>query len=270
MRQNLKIPMLCAVVLSVAAVLLADLSVEELFLTYSRANQTFSQANEQTDAAQSRRLYEQAIVDYESLIKQGGIYNAKLYYNLANACLLTDDLGRAILNYRRALELDGANPDIHKNLSFARAKQIDRIPVTAKKKVLERLFFWHYDFSMRTRFLIGGISFSVLCLYLTLRLWVVQVPRWRPFCVILGLLAAAMAASVVLETVHQSRYRCGVILASEVTARQGDGQNYPPSFNEPLHAGLEFELIEQRPDWLHIVLANGQQTWIPSNSAELI
>jgi tetratricopeptide (TPR) repeat protein len=270
MKQNLKIPMLCAVVLSAAAASLAELSRDELFLTYSRANQAFSQANDQSDAAQSRRLYEQAIVDYESLIEQGGIRNAKLYYNLANACLLTDDLGRAILNYRRALELDGSNPDIHKNLSFARAKQIDRIPVTAQKKVLERLFFWHYDISMRARFLIGGICFAVLCVYLTLRLWIIQIPRWRPFCVVLGLIAAAMAASVVFETLHQSRYRCGVILVSEVTARQGDGQNYPPSFNEPLHVGLEFELIEQRPDWLHIALPNGQQAWIPSNSAELI
>jgi SH3-like domain-containing protein len=56
----------------------------------------------------------------------------------------------------------------------------------------------------------------------------------------------------------------------EVIAYQGDGQNYPPSFKAPLNAGTEFELIERRPGWFHIKLADGSEGWISQTSAELI
>jgi hypothetical protein len=270
MKHTMNILLLCTLVTLLPGVSRGALSRDDLFLAYTRANQNFSQANAQLDAAQARRLYGQAILDYENIIAEGDIRNAKLYYNLANAYLLTDDLGRAVLNYRKALELDGSNPDILKNLSYARARQVDRIPANAQKKVMERLFFWHYDFSMRTRFIIGGTCFAVLCLYLTMRVWFVRLPRLMPLCVVLTVIAAVTAASVSLETVHRARYRSGVVVVPEVVARQGDGANYPPSFSQPLHAGLEFELIEQRPDWLQIELSNGQRAWIPANAAALI
>jgi len=53
-------------------------------------------------------------------------------------------------------------------------------------------------------------------------------------------------------------------------AYQGDGQNYPPSFKAPLHAGTEFELVEHRPGWFHIKLADGSDGWIPQSAAEII
>jgi multisubunit Na+/H+ antiporter MnhG subunit len=270
MKHTIHSLILCTLVWLLSPVSHAALSRDDLFLAYTRANQNFAQANAQPDAARARTLYEQSILDYENIIAEGGVRNARLFYNLANAYLLTDDLGRAVLNYRRALELDGSNPDILKNLSYARARQVDRIAANPQKKVLERLFFWHYDFSMRTRFVVGGIGFALLCVYLSMRLWFARLPRLVPLCVILALTAAVMAASVSMESLHRARYRSGVITALEVTARQGDGPNYPPSFSQPLHAGLEFELVERRPDWLHIELANGQRTWIPVTGADLI
>jgi len=68
----------------------------------------------------------------------------------------------------------------------------------------------------------------------------------------------------------QANRICGVITARQIVARQGDGQNYPASFKEPLHAGTEFDLLERRVGWLHIKLSDDSDTWIPDNSAELI
>ena len=79
-----------------------------------------------------------------------------------------------------------------------------------------------------------------------------------------------MIVSLAIEQHSLSTHRSGVVIAESVVARQGDGDNYPKSFNEPLHAGTEFDVIEQRPDWLYIELQNGQNTWIPTQSAELI
>ena len=49
--------------------------------------------------------------------------------------------------------------------------RIDRIDVGTEKRVLETLFFWHYDFSLRTKFLLGCLCFAAWCLALTAILW---------------------------------------------------------------------------------------------------
>ena len=89
--------------------------------------------------------------------------------------------------------------------------------------------------------------------------------------VLSGVLVLCLLASILIETGHeQSTVHFGVITAGEVVARQGDGPNYPPSFEDPLHAGTEFELIEQRPGWIHLRLSDGADAWIPEDAAELV
>ena len=249
----------------------AKLSKDEIYLVFTQANDAFMKANQVADdPQQAQMLYQQAIGGYERIIENGGVHNAKLYYNLANSYLLTGDLGRAIVNYRRAERLDGSNPDIHKNLNFARSKRLDQFPVTARKKILERLFFWHYDFSINTRFVIGGVCFGIFCVWLALRVWIVRWPATLPVCCVTGLVAIVMVISVAIEQHALATHRSGVIVAESVIARQGDGENYPQSFTDPLHAGVEFDVIEQRPNWMHIELPNGQNTWIPAQSSKLI
>ena len=79
-----------------------------------------------------------------------------------------------------------------------------------------------------------------------------------------------MVVSVMVEQHALSTHRSGVIVSDSVVARQGDSTNYPESFSDPLGAGIEFDVIEQRPGWLHIELSNDQDTWIPDKAAELI
>lgn len=249
---------------------IAKMTDEQAAHAFMQANQSFSQANSADTTDRARVLYLEAAAGYEKIVAEGNIHNAKLYYNLANSYLLADDLGRAILNYRRAQMLDSANPDIHKNLNFARSKRADQFAVTTQKKVVRRLFFWHYDVSMQTRFVLGGLCITILCLWLIVRLWVVKWPAVVPVCIVMLIGAVAMTASVAVEQYGRAAHRSGVIVSAAVTARQGDSDNYPKSFSEPLHAGVEFDVLEQRGDWFHIRLTNDQDTWIPIQSAELI
>jgi len=248
----------------------AAMNRDDSLLLFSQANQTFSKANETKDPQQAAALYEKAILDYEKIIEEGGIKNAKLYYNLANAYILSNNIGKAILNYRKAQLLDNSDTDIYKNLNFARSKRPDKIAVSSQKKILERLFFWHYDFSTKTRFIVGGISFAVFCIWLTIKLWLIRWPATKIVCTLSALLALAMIISVAAEYITAAHNLGGVIIAESVIARQGDGNNYPQSFNEPLHAGVEFDVLEQRSGWLHIRLADGHDAWILEQSSELI
>ncbi len=260
-----------AIVFGMAAIASAQLPREQLYSLLNEANTTFRQANAASDHPDvARQLYEKATLLYEKIIDQGKVENAGLYYNLANAYLLKEDIGRAILNYRRAGKLDGADVDIQKNLAFARSRRVDTVEVGAEKRVLETLFFWHYDLVLKTRVLLACLSFAALCIGLTLMVWFGRRPVTFTAVLLSGVLLVCLLASTAIETSRQANTRYGVITASEVVARQGDGPNYPPSFKDSLHAGTEFQLVEQRPGWLHIILSNGSEAWIPDDTAGLV
>lgn len=252
------------------------LSREELHALLNEANAAFQQANAAGDSDAGRQLYDKAILLYEKIIDQAGVRNAGLYYNLANAYLLKDDIGRAILNYRRAerlvrvgLKTASTDLNIKKNLAFARSRRIDRVETAAPKRVLETLFFWHYDLSLHTRFLLACLGFASLCLCGTAMIWRGRGLASTAVGALSAVLVLSLLASILMEMRRQSGERFGVIVAAAVEARQGDGPNYPPSFKDSLHAGTEFDLLEQRPGWLHIRLSDGADAWVPEDTAEL-
>ncbi len=254
----------------------AQMSKDQAYSLFSQANESFRQANSTKDSKQAERLYDKAILAFEKIIDEGQIKNAKLYYNLGNAYFLKSelgdngDLGNAILNYRRAEKLDSSDTNIQKNLTFARSKRIDEVGIKTEKRILQTLFFWHYDFAIKTKFLLTCIFFGIVCICVTGIIWFGRNVSWVTSAVICAVLTVCLLSSLIVETRTQVRIICGVITAKEVIARQGDSQNYSPSFKEPLHAGTEFDVLENRLGWLHIKLFDDSDGWIPNSTAELL
>ena len=270
-KRSFSIILTCLLLFCMTSATGAALSKEQTYSLFSQANQFFREANSiANDPDRVRRLYDKAILNYEKIISDGQIQNPKLYYNLGNAHFLNGDIGNAILNYRRAERLDKADTNIQKNLAFARSRRVDKVAVKTEERVLQTLFFWHYDFSVRTKFVIACICFALVCISLTVMTWYGKAAPWVVTAVICSVLTACLLASVVMETRASTGRVCGVITTEKVVARQGDGRNYPESFKDPLHAGTEFDLLERRSGWLHIRLSDNSGGWIPDNSAELI
>ena len=251
---------------------IAKLTQEQAQSLVEQANEAFRQANMATtdNPQKAEKLYEKAILNYEKIISEGQIQNAWLYYNLGNAYFLHEDIGRAILNYRRAEKLDNSDANIKKNLTFARSKRIDKVNVKTEKRVVQTLFFWHYDLSIKTKFVLTSVFFGIFCISLITIIWLSQLRSMRGAAIIALILTVFFLGSVILESKARSGQVCGVITVESVAARQGDGQNYPTSFKDPLHAGTEFDLLESRPGWLHIILLDDSEGWIPDTAAELI
>jgi len=248
----------------------ADLAPDTMSRLFHQANQAFQQANEHMGTDQAADLYDRAALLYERIITEGGVQNAKLYYNLANAYLLNDNIGKAILNYRRAENLDHQDADIQKNLAFARAQRLDQVTVEPGRKVLQTLFFWHYDFSVRTRFILMCVGLGITCIIAAIMVYKQATSTLIVLCAVSVVLVLGLATSVAWELHTRSQTDFGVITAPQVTAYQGDGTNYPLSFKEPLHAGTEFKVLEIRAKWLHIMLTDGTDTWIPHDTCEII
>lgn len=268
--RSVSIIFISVIMTGLAGVAKAALPKEQLYSLFNQANEAFRQANSSRNSAKADELYEKAILIYEKVINEGQIENARLYYNLGNAYLLKENIGKAILNYRRAQKLDSSDANIQKNLDFARSQRIDKITPKARERIMETLFFWHYDFSLRTKFILACLFFAAFCITLTAIVWLGRTAPTSVAAVITGILMLCFFTSVVLEARERARLICGVITVQDVLARQGDGQNYPPSFKDPLHAGTEFDVLESRPGWLHIRLSDNNEGWIPDNTAELI
>ena len=97
------------------------LTQAELEPSYS-PEQAWSDANEAYIAgefARAEELYERIVADDK--------HSLKLYFNLANACFKQNELGKAILYYKRALRLSPGDEDVRHNLAIAEGMTKDRI-----------------------------------------------------------------------------------------------------------------------------------------------
>ncbi len=234
------------------------------------ANTAFANGTKLTkeNPQQAYQAYRKAQRLFESLVADG-VVNGKLYYNLGNACLKAGDLGKAILNYRRAEELLGSDSQLQANLRFARKLCRNQIAPTAEKELLQTLLFWHYRTSTASRYVVALVSFAMFWLLLAAALFVKQ-PGLRYGAWAMLIVWLSTGASFCSDMLDGSDMSYGVITANDVTVRKGDGDGYEPQFREAFYEGVEFSVIEKRPGWYKIELSNGEYGWIRENQAELL
>ena len=250
------------------ATALTDTDKKDLYI---QGSEYFHQATQisESDPAAARNLYTKALLRYERLVVEGNIKNGKLFYNIGNIYFLLDDIGRAILNYRRAGQYIPNDSNLVKNLAYARSMRQDKLDIKDKEKILKTLFFFHYDLGLKTRLILFGSAYVLFWIFAALKIF-----TRRPFTSwMLGvtfLFTLLFGGSLYVESRQETMNSEGVILAREVIGRQGDAPSYEPSFEEPLHVGTEFTLLENRGAWWRIELPDGRSSWIPAKSSELI
>lgn len=259
---------LCAILTAASTRALSTTESETLLM---EANASFREANETAarNPESAKELYGKSILRFERILREAGLRNGRLYYNLGNAYFLGGDVGRAMLNYRRAELYIPNDPNLRQNLSYVRNQRKDRIEEQQKTKVLKTVFFWHYDLAAKTRMALFAAFFIALWVFASARLFMRRpILDWAiGLCVILS---ALLVGSLTVQAIAQTNDASGIILAKDTTARKGNGETYQPSFEEPLHAGTEFTLLEDRSGWYHIELHDGRRCWIPERAVELV
>ena len=103
--KNLTLLIYCLALLLTSTAQAADNSLDNLF--------------EEANIAYTRGEYQQASNHYLTIAGHDGV-SALLLYNLANSYAATDQVGRAVVNYERALRLSPGNADIQANLHQVR------------------------------------------------------------------------------------------------------------------------------------------------------
>lgn len=224
------------------------------------------------DPIRARSLLDVSIARHERIITEGGTRSGGLYYNIGNAHMLKGDLGRAILNYRRAQLLTPGDENLAANLGVARARVTPRVARTPENRLLGVLFFWHEDLSERARFAVFVASFVGFWVLALLRFTLGAGGAWRRWtAAALAVLGAGALGSLLVERSERLAARDAVVIAESVVGHKGpDESAYEPSFTEPLGAGVEVRVVERRARWALVALSDGRRTWIPDAALESV
>jgi len=222
-----------------------------------------------TDEAAAQAEYEKAALRLEQIIREGGVENGKLYYNLGNVWFQRGDLGRAIVNYLRAEQYMPNNINLQQNLAYVRQQRKDAFEQTESRKVLNTLFFWHYDVPSGIRLRIFTVAFLAFWCFAAARLFYKH-GAINGGLAVTGVLAGLLFVSLTVEARSHRAHPTGVVIAQESVARKGDGETYQPSFSESLHAGTEFTVLEDRGEWLHASLPDERTCWLPRRDVALV
>ena len=190
---------------------------------------------------------------------------AELQVDWGNAALGARDAGRAALAYRRALLVDPGNERASANLSWLRARQPVWLPRPVSAGALDSLLFWRDRLTAQQLHIIGAGAFAGAALLLAV--WF----RWRRGGLRAG--ASALAAVWLASTVSALAANAetgAVVLEDGAVLRSADSVGAAPAFANPLPAGTEVQVLEDRPGWMRVALADATRGWLPASAAQRV
>jgi hypothetical protein len=218
----------------------------------------------QGNAAYEASDFKAAAEAYETLL-EGGLESRDVYYNLGNAYLKEGRIGTAILNYRRALELDSSDDDARANLAYARRRTQDATPQDAPDP-LPWLTAIRPGAEQAGWFYLIGLNLTAI-LFAAWR--IVRRPA------VLGTLAGIAAAITVavgigffFETRAETMRNGGVVLAESAEVRSGPGADYTVAF--VIHEGTEVEVGRSAGGFTEITVTPELKGWVAAEAVESI
>jgi len=212
-----------------------------------------------------------AVEAYREVL-DAGYESATLYYNLGNAHFKNGDLGRAILNYERALLRDPGDPDTRANLELARSLTADAIEPMPRFWILSALDWWVHLLGRTWLIALVALSWVACSGALSVR---ILSRRVRARSLAGWTMAGGGAGLLIFGITLLARAgvlggkEWGVILAEEVAV-----QSAPSSEDDltlfHIHQGTKVRLDQHTQEWSEVVLEDGRVGWVPSGSLEEI
>ena len=222
------------------------------------------------DTEYQKGNYQQAIRDYEEILKNGE--SAEIYFNLGNAYYRTDNITKAVLNYERARLLSPGDDDINFNLQFARSKTIDKITPQS-----EMFFVTWYKSLVNFTSVDNWAKTGILCIVMALLLVLLYLfgPQLmlRKIGFFGGLAFFVIFLLSNLFAFQQKQAldnRTGaIIMAPSVNIKKTPAKNSTDQF--VLHEGTRVDIIDKgMTDWRCIRVGDGREGWIETKAIEEI
>jgi len=218
--------------------------------------------------------YKKSILLYQELVTTGmksDRVSAEIYYNLGNAYFRDNQLGKAILNYERALLLDPGDGDIRHNLRFARNRTEDRIDTAGNLIFAEWFNAVRNIYSSNAWAVIAIVLFVLflasLAVFLFVRfLWARKAAFYSGIVLFLLVIAANIFSfSQKSERIERDS---AIVMVGAAMVNASPDQNSNELFQ--LHEGTKVMIRNSDRNWYEIEIANGSIGWISKENVEVI
>lgn len=262
--------------------LLCGAGVAELYAADAATTAEVSLAD--GSRAYAEKDYATAVENFER-VAELGYADADLYYNLANAyfklgqnrlspsgrTFSSGELGRAVLNYRRALRLDPSMEDARYNLDIA----VDHTNDTEAIPDSFIVGLWHAIGDRATTnswAILSVVDFVVLLISLLFYLLSQSIVlRKLTFAVsivalVLFIFSTAFALS---QRAKLQKQDTAVVVCNDTTPVHASPDSASKVIRQPSQ-GVTIELLRAHGEWSEILFSDGEKGWIRSNVIERV
>jgi tetratricopeptide (TPR) repeat protein len=204
---------------------------------------------------------------YQQLVNQG-VMRSEVYFNLGNAYYQLHDLGRALVNYRRAEEFIPRDEDLRLNLARVRVQRLDG--TSTEVGILDQIVGLTNTWLSPSEF--GWVAIVLLwlcCGFIAIYLWRTDWRKWARWAIVI-----CSALFIIAGVLGLTRYvidalrKPAVIVDDSVAVMTGPATNYVQIFE--LHAATEVWIVEERNNWVRFQLPDLREGWIEEQALEKI
>ena len=212
--------------------------------------------------------YEKAISSYEELLDMNKV-SLEVFYNLGNVYFKSKKIGKAILNYERALRMAPRDSDIQLNLRLTRAMAIDKINTQERGFILDAALFLYDRMNINELTVTCSILYFFIIMLLVFSIFFVAKRRKIFYTAsVFGIILFIFFAFLLAKVHSENFVKSGIVITENIDVRSGPKEDYLLQFT--LHEGTKVSIIKETQGWYEIELSRDLKGWIPKTSVAII
>ncbi len=224
------------------------------------ANEAFNRANLACEAGE----YGRAISEYEKILN-GGLKSPELYYNMGNCYLNSGAVGKAILNYKRAMRFSPRDSALLINYRYALSQMKQRDAVSKEPyfiKIVKDAFSF---FTLKETLLIFIILYYLTAAVMITRKFVKKRRIILSLAEIILVLTVIIVAMPLSSKIRDSEKEA--IAISKTTDARLEPMNEASSIF-PIYEGMKVYILKSKKDWCKVKRPDGKIGWVAAKDLE--
>lgn len=214
--------------------------------------------------------YSNAAIQYEKILSNDGVA-PEIYFNLGNAYYKSNEIGRSILNYERALRLSPSFDDARFNLELAQLKVVDNI-VPSQTFFIGKWIQNLIKLLTSNQWFFFSVGVFVLCILFAF-IFVFGPSRFLRkssfylSTVLLGVSLFTLIFSGIRKT-QVCKHSEAIVMSGVISVKSSPDKSGTDLFQ--LHEGAKVYIKSVLGQWTEIKLANGSIGWVEQVNIERI
>ncbi|MEI6754666.1 MAG: tetratricopeptide repeat protein [Paludibacter sp.] len=241
-----------------------------LMLSFGSVLMAQSNALKQANALYTKGEYTEAAKQYERILTTEGVA-PELYLNLGNAYYKSNETGKCILNYERALRLSPTFEDARYNLETAQLKVVDNVSQNQSFFIGKWIDSLIKNFNSNEWFW-TSLIFFLLCLGCAFLFIFGSSRAVRKSSFYIGsILLAISMLTVFFAGIRKDQllsHREAIVLTGTVSVKGSPDKSGTDLFQ--LHEGTKVTVKSTLGSWVEIKLGNGNVGWVEQENIERI